>query len=209
MKFSDIQDDFCVPLSISERCSEIGSRIGGRPPALAQPMYSELRQYYFGTLCFDDGISVSIFYSLDKLGRDEERDILAFNNQLLTPSKLIHAVVHEESPPNEASMVRSEVSCHRIVLGERVLDEQTDDDRSFPFVHSKIGRHPFIDNPPLVGRAFFEAATSGYRQLVQFDTPSPSTHRFVESYPWDPGWLHVFFREEPPARHEFAFIIQQ
>ncbi len=49
----------------------------------------------------------------------------------------------------------------------------------------------------------------GYRLLLQFETPSSFTHKYISGYPWDPGWLHVFVKGSNHEEYEFAFIVQQ
>jgi len=44
------------------------------------PDFDKGPQKYFGTLCFDEGFGVSVFYSLDRLGEDERLDMLNHNN---------------------------------------------------------------------------------------------------------------------------------
>jgi hypothetical protein len=74
---------------------------------------------------------------------------------------------------------------------------------------SKVGGRPFIDNIARVGPAFDELEQNGYRQLFQFDTPDPSRQSYIDGFPWDPGWLHVFVRGEYLNDADFAFVVQQ
>lgn len=209
MKLSDFPSvGSCWPFEYDVDPTTRGSRIGGSPPKGAVPHFDTPQQKYFGTIAFDDGQSVSIFYSLDKSGEDEERDVISFNNQVLYPSELIHAVVHESGVPNDESKISSEVTCHRLAFRIVIPDQDADfPETNYPF--SKLGGRPFVENRPRVGGAFEALAVKGFRQLAQFDTPNPSKASFVDGFPWDPGWLHVFVRRLGMEDFEFAFVIQQ
>ena len=71
------------------------------------------------------------------------------------------------------------------------------------------GGRPFIENTARIAPAFEELENNNYRQLLQFDTPDPVKQSFVEQFPWDPGWLHVFVRGTQLKDAEFTFVIQQ
>lgn len=206
MTLSDVvKSDICIPFSYASEPSKRGSRIGGRPPRNAVSPFGGKLQKYFGTIDSDGGSAVSIFYSFDIYGNDEGRDIVAYNNRPLFPSELIHAVVHESGEAAENSEISAEVSCHTIVFDEA----RPDIAEGVPCTHSKIGGRPFVDNVSLVGQAFEQLLTSGFKQLIQFDTPNPRTHGLVDGFPWDPGWLHVMVRGTTFDNCEFAFVIQQ
>jgi len=200
-----------VPIDFDERpCSE-GSRIGGFPSKGAPPQFSSRHSRFFCSVQLGDGFCVSIFHSFDIFGADPDRDIIAYNNQVLQPSALIHAVVHSECKADDQSAIPSEVSCHRLVFGDeqRDLVHPSDDGDAYPYPRSKVGGSPFIDNVALVGAAFSELEQAGYKQILQFDTPDPRLEYFVEGFPWDPGLLHVFGRKISLDGSEFAFVIQQ
>jgi len=165
-------------------------------------------QKYFGTMEFRGGLSVSVFYSFDIYGDDKDRDIISHNNRLLFPCELIHAVTHESGMASGMSEVSAEVSCHKIRLDVEQRDVM-EEGSSLPYSHSKIGGRPFVDNVALVGEAFQQSTIRGFQQLIQFGTPNPTTHPFVDGFPWDPGWLHVFAKGASLEDCEFAFIIQQ
>lgn len=203
-----VKGGVCVPFSYSSDSSTTGSRIGGHPPRIAVSTFDRTFQKYFGTIEFDGGSAVSIFYSFDIYGDDEARDIISYNNQPLFPSELIHAVVHESGVASGDSDISAEMSCHRIVFDTSRPDIAEGEGR-VPYAHSKIGGRPFVDNVSRVGQAFEQLLKLGFKQLIQFDTPNPRTHEFVNGFPWDPGWLHVLVRGSTFDNCDFAFVIQQ
>jgi hypothetical protein len=206
--FEVVRDDVCVPFSYASESSSTGSRIGGNPPRNAVSTFDRKFQKYFGTIEFDGGSAVSIFYSFDIYGNDEQRDIISYNNQPLYPSELIHAVIHESGAATEDSDISAEVSCHRIVFDQSRSDI-AEQDGNVPYTHSKIGGTPFVDNVSRVGQAFEQLLKLGFKQLIQFGTPNPRTHGFVNGFPWDPGWLNVLVRGTNFDNCDFAFVIQQ
>ena len=209
MTLIDITNDrLCLPFSYSNESCVAGSRIGGRAPQNAVSKFDREFQKYFGTIELDGGDAVSIFYSFDIYGNDEERDILSYNNRLLFPSALIHAVVHESGVAGEESEISAEVSCHRIVFDTSRADI-AEGDGNAPYTHSKIGGTPFVDNGSRIGQAFEQSLKMGFKQLIQFDTPNPRTQGFVNGFPWDLGWLHVLIRGTNFDNCDFAFVIQQ
>lgn len=204
MKFKDVQTSTCVPFNIEKEDSRYGSVIGGKSPIDVKPYFPTSFQKYFSTVYFEDkNLGVSIFYSFDIYGDSEDRDIISFNNRILFPSELLHAVIHKGSRRDMNSNVISEVSSHKITFYERI------DDNYNPYPRSKLGGVSFIDNEALVGAAFDEIHKMGYRQLIQFDTPNPANECHVKGFPWDPGWLHVFVKGTQLTESTFAFIIQQ
>ena len=209
MKFSEVlKKNKCRPFTYEIGSASSGSRIGGRPPQNAIPMFYVACQKYFSTIEFDAGLSVSIFYSFDIYGDNEIRDIISHNNRPLFSSELIDAVVHERGVASEDSNISAEVSCHKIKFGIEQRD-MAQGDSTVPYPQSKIGGKPFVDNVSLVGEAFERLLTAGFQQLIQFDTPNPNTHPFVDGFPWDPGWLHVFVKGMTIEGCDFAFVIQQ
>lgn len=206
MKLADIHPDKYIPLDYARTAASTGMRIGGTSPVA--PLHEGPFQRYFATLDFQD-LVLSIFYAFDVLGEDAARDIIAFNNQLLLSSQLIHVVVHSAAAI-ETSTVPATVSAHKLECGPLVVDDQWDASADGqPFPYSKLGGRPFISNVPLTGEAFRDAERRGFRQLAQFDTPNPRTHPFVQGFPFDPGSLHVLFKGGSPGAFEFAFVIQQ
>jgi hypothetical protein len=201
MNLRTLEPTTCYPVTYAAEPAANGSRMGGLSPV--QPTFEGPHQKYFATIEFADGWCASIFYSFDILGRDSSRDIIDFNNRLLLPSPLLHAVVHPQGRVDELGLVAAEVSNHRLHMGEPQLDLES----AVPYARSKVAGTPFLDNVGRCGNAFKRAMDEGYTQLVQFDTPGAS-ERYVTGFPWDPGWLHVFLREAPPHR-EFAFVVQQ
>jgi hypothetical protein len=186
-----------------------GSFIGGPAPQSVSPQFPSSHQKYFGTIGFDEGFGVSIFYSLDIRGEAEERDILRFNNRVLYPSIAISAVVHPEAERARNPCAPSELSSHAIVFGAPSEDLLWIDRVWMPSPGSKVGGRPVVDNTALVESAFAQVEKGGYHQLFQFDTPNPTACPYVRGFPWDPGWLHVFVRGRSPEDLEFAFVIQQ
>lgn len=206
--FEFVSDNVCTPFSYANESSSAGSRIGGRPPRNAVAMFDRKLQKYFGTIEFDRGFAVSIFYSFDIYGIDEQCDIISYNNQPLYPSELIHAVIHESEAVTANSDISAEVSCHKIVF-DASRSDITEQDGNVPYMYSKIGGTPFVDNVSRVGQAFEQLLNMGFKQLIQFDTPNPRTQAFVNGFPWDPGWLHVLVRRTSVDNCEFGFVIQQ
>lgn len=209
MKLSELPDvDKCFLFEYEADSIKHGSRIGGHPPIDALPRFHTPRQKYFGTIQFEDGWLVSIFYSFEIFGDDEEYDVILHNNQVLYPSEWINAVVHQNDIADDQSNIPSEVTCHRIKF-EASCTDITIEEPGGPHPLSKVFGRPYVDNAPLVGSAFEQLLNAGYRQLFQFDTPNLKQYPFVEGFPWDPGWLHVFVRGSSIKDWEFAFIVQQ
>ncbi|WP_339732721.1 hypothetical protein [uncultured Gimesia sp.] len=198
----------CIPLEYEKEPVDSGSKIGGIAPLNAKPIYDVNEQKYFCTIVLDELWSVSIFYSFDINGVDEKRDIISYNNQPLYQCNLIHAVVHKNEKSSTGLSIPSDVTCHKIKIGELQSDLLSGETNMvIPF--SKIGGTPYVDNIALVGRAFEKLYSDGYKQLFQFDTPNPSRQPYIDGFPWDPGWLHVFVREDDIEKYKFAFVVQQ
>lgn len=209
MAFNELPDlNQCRPFAYDRESTDHGSKIGGAVPRDVKPLYVDVNQKYFGTIEFETGRAVSLFYSFDIYGDDETLDIISFNNRVLFPSKLIHAVVHQGSMSDGASEIITVVSCQRIRFEPMQSDRMPDSPEQVS-PRSKVGGRPCIDNVSRVGPAFEELEQSGYRQLFQFDTPDPRSEAYIDGFPWDPGWLHVFVRGEHLAEAEFAFVVQQ
>lgn len=209
MSFSNLMSDrMCRPFSFNLESTGIGSRIGGKPPLDAIPTFDSICQKYFGTIELELNWCVSIFYSLDRHGNDESRDIISFNNRPLYSSELIQAVIHRSERMHDHSNILSEVTCHEINI-ESEQPDVADSDFVVPYSRSKIGGRPYVDNAAVVGGVFEQLLKDGFQQLLQFDTPNPRTHSHVVGFPWDPGWLHVFLRGTNVNDYEFAFVIQQ
>jgi hypothetical protein len=206
MFISSLKADRCIPLTYAPDCIGAGSRVGGLSPTA--PRFHSPHQRHFATLEFEEGYFVSVFYSFDVSGSDSQRDLIDFNNRLLLPPELLHAVVRP-CQLREGGGVPSEVTCHLLEPGSEIPDVQDGLPGDAPCPGSKLGGEPFIDNVARCGQAFQRAVAEGYRQLAQLDTPNPRTQPYVKGFPWDPGTLHVLFRGENFEQFEFAFVIQQ
>ena len=103
----------CQPFEYMRQETRFGSKIGGGSPDNVKPRFKDLDQKYFGTIEFETGWAITIFYSFDIYGNDPARDIISYNNQVLYPSKLIHAVVHSSGYSESRSGINSEVTCHQ------------------------------------------------------------------------------------------------
>lgn len=210
----------CVPFRYAPEATGSGSRIGGLPPQTAIPQLETPFQKYFGTLEFDAGFAISIFYLFEIFGASGDRDVLNFHYQVLQPSTWIQAVVHSVSGPTAAMPIPAEVTCHKLLVGEPEQDlEEVEVDlypwqdpagktQLIPNPDSKCGGQPYIEHAAHVAEKFEQLAADGYRQLVQFGCPNRDELDYVERFPWDPGWLHVFVRGQQPAELQFAFLIQ-
>ncbi|MCS7469616.1 hypothetical protein NZK35_23445 [Stieleria sp. ICT_E10.1] len=206
MKFEDIHQEYSVDLILNEAPSELGSKIGGTPPVAPLPSYATPDQKYFATVEIDGRLAVSIFYSLDPTGTDAEKDMLDWNNRILPSSELIHAVVHDQGQAPMPNITPSVVSCHKLAHARRGEDVSDEGGAKFGI---KIGGRPAVSLGSVCEDLFSDLVAKGYKQLLQFDTPDLMRVDFVNSYPWDPGILHVFFRETENGELEFAFVIQQ
>lgn len=210
----------CIPFGYAQPATTVGSRIGGVTPQAAIPQFETPFQKYFGTLEFDADFAISIFYSFEIFGESSDRDILKFHYQVLQPSSWIHAVVHPISGSTETAPIPAEVTCHQLQIGESEQDleevevdlfpwqDQAGKTQQIPNPDSKCGGVPYVEHAAHVAEKFAQLAADGYRQLVQFGCPNRAELDYVERFPWDPGWLHVFVRGELPAELEFAFLIQ-
>jgi len=208
MRFSDIGNKYCSPISVLESNCQKGSFIGGVPPRGVVPHYKNGRQKFFGTVGFEE-FSVSIFYSFEVFGFSETHDLMDFNNRPLFNSDMIHAVVHSPMERDVSSSVIPELSPHMLHIEQPILDDLVLDKEMCIHPGMKIGGKPFVDNKPLVGDAFLDLEKLGFKQMAQFDTPSPIDQPYIQNYPWDPGWLHMFYGNTGEGRLTFAFIVQQ
>jgi hypothetical protein len=190
----------CRPLILRTSGATEAPRIGGLPPTGVHPRFSDGLQKYFGTFGFLEDKEISIFYSLDPHGFAESRDMISHNNQILFESPLIHTVIHDRQ-------LMAPKADDIPAFGMLVEDEI--DDEPPHAAGSKIGGSPFADNEAALGNAFQQLLSSGFVQLLQLDTPNPRLYPGVGEYPWDPGWLHVFYRMNSASTPEFAFVIQQ
>ncbi|UUO05440.1 hypothetical protein M4951_18915 [Blastopirellula sp. J2-11] len=219
-----LSPELSIEFRYANEATHHGSRIGGAPPKLAIPQFESPYQKFFATLEFDTGFAVSIFYSFEIFGESEDRDVLKFHSDALEPSALIHAVVHEISPADKLSPIPSEVTCHRLQIGEPAADlfqREFEPDEHFhsqlsyamarhpiPIPESKVGGGPYTENRPLAAESFAALDSRGYRQMAQFASPDGDEIRFVEGFPWDPGMLHLFVKGDAPSSLEFAFVVQ-
>lgn len=200
---SPLSPMFCYPVEILPSPTLIGSRIGGSPAAEITPRFDDGHQRYFGTFEFPDVPSFSLFYSLDPLGHDTDRDMLSHNNQVLLEFSLIHVIRHPPKLPASADEKYASLPCHALLIKERCEDTPPVSARS------KFGGQPFVDNCAVVGGAFEHLLTNGFRQLLQLDTPNPRQFPDLNGYPWDPGWLHIFYKQDAISAFTFAFVVQQ
>lgn len=210
MRLTPMTDGTCLPFGFEPNATQSGSRIGGKPPHVEVPFPADGMKY-FATVELRPGVFLSVFYALDPLGHDPEGDVLLFNNKVLPSSRWLQAVLHPDSTADPTSAVVCEVSCHGLAFGTPCDDwvGTGATGAGYPFPHSKVGGAPFCDNLAVVGGAFESLASRGFRQVLQFETPSPRTEGYVLGFPWDPGWLHVFARDAAGGGYEFAFVIQQ
>ena len=155
-----------------------------------------------------------------------------YSYQRLPPSELIHAVVHQGSAGAALPFVPAEVSCHKLVFDalapdlferEGEADDFREDEDERPYLtsnddgrfrrriaipESKIGGLPYTDNRPLARETFIKLLEEGYWQVAQFQTPGNEELDYLNQFPWDPGWLHLFARGTTVEELEFAFVVQ-
>ncbi len=208
MRLSELSSDRCRPFCIGPDDVEQGSFAGGSPPVEAIPNFTGTRQKFFATVAFKE-FAVSIFYSFDVFENTGGADVIDHNNQALFPSELIHAVVHSGATRSVDSPIQSDMSAHRISVSEWQDDKEMDETDDQVYGGSKIGGKPFIDNENVVRPGIQKLLELGYRHFLQFETPDPIQEEYIEGFPWDPGWLHVFIKGERAEELEFAFVIQQ
>ena len=207
-EFDELSLGRCRPFSLGRDDSKQGSFAGGLPPIEATPRFEGPRQKFFATIVFKQ-FAVSIFYSFDVFEDTGGSDIIQCNNQVIFSCELIHAVLHSGSSRSTKSTIGSDMSSHCISIAEWRADHEDDETDGVPHGGSKIGGRPYIDNENVAGPGIQKLTDLGYRQLLQFETPDPISEDFVEGFPWDPGWLHVFVAGRSFDELEFAFLIQQ
>lgn len=187
--------------------------IGGSPPDGVIPQISSNTQKYFGTFPFiigDGELSVSIFYSLDPnfSGKQFTRfDVIRNNNIIISQGELLSAIIHKNGTVGRIQY-STDVSFHSITILNEESDECRDEEGVYPFEGSKVGGNPYSFKGPQLDELFCSLINDGYSQVIQITTPHPINQDYITGYPWDPGYLHVFYREMDGSP-SFKFIIQQ
>jgi hypothetical protein len=181
--------------------SERGARLGGRAPdGVGDSVLREDAVYVMTVpLSSTPELELSIFV---------QGEIWAAMNQGLFSDVRVVALPHVPSHRRSDGRFRSQLSEHRIVLGDEISDadpESDDADGPKPWSHHKIGGRPYcIQEPELEGA---EALSQrGFVQLIQLDFPGSADGAVSGSWPFADGMFNLFGK---PPFDEFFWAFQK
>lgn len=192
------------PLTIADDDSSDGPRIGGSAPIGLESEFRDDHSRYFGSFPIIDDREFSVFHRFDVFGEDENRDVILHNNQILEPSSLIWAVIHDCS--RRGSTFPAEFPGRRLIVGDLrpdVLDD-SDADCDAPYSESKLFGRGYTWRYQIAEKVS-QLESRGFLHLLQIGLRGDT---IIDGFPWDPGFLNVW-AADPQDASTYRFCVQQ
>ena len=188
--------------------SEIGPRMGGRPPKGIYPSSLCVEPRYLLTLPLseDRQSEITIFYSWDQFNK-----LIGVPNNSIEKSigKYIDIAIHGHSFRDIASPFTSDLSEHPVIISDPVNDLVIDDEiDEAPLSDHKIGGRPCrIRNLEQLFKNVASIQAQGYLQVVQLEFIGSNDVEWKGNWPFADGVFHLFGKP-PFGEHNWCWIWQ-